>query len=137
MSVKEARSMSLTKPLIKERPLSAMSLTGDSSSSGPMTVKIALPTMKAALAARRKFLVKQRRNFLAAAAKDRKRGKWDSPAEARAQDTLHLIRQIDAKLGLLSKIVNESTTTFVIDIRDPDLRDFGFGMDDNGNYPAL
>ena len=129
--------MSLTKPLIKERPLSAMSLTGDSSSSGPMTVKIALPTMRAALAARRKYLVKQRRNFLAAAAKDRKKGILDSPAELRATDTLHLIRAMDAKLGLLSKLVNESSTTFVIDIRDPDLRELGFGMDDNGNYPAL
>lgn len=131
--------MSLTKPLIKERPLSAMSLTGDSSSSGPMTVKIALPTMRAALAARRKFLVKQRRNHLATAARLRKSGGATLAGEAddNAKQTLGWIRQIDAKLGLLSKLVNESSTYFVIDIRDPDLRELGFGMDDNGNYPAL
>jgi hypothetical protein len=47
------------------------------------------------------------------------------------------IRRIDARLGLLDESLNERSWQFEIDLRDPDLRELGFGMDDNGNYPAL
>ena len=84
----------------------------------------------------RKSLVKRRRNELAAAAKARKNGDDPSGPESYAKQTMGHIRKIDARLGLL----NSSTTPamrFEIDLRDPGLREMGFGMDENGNYPAL
>ena len=47
------------------------------------------------------------------------------------------IRELDAMLGLLSEAVNEKTTWFTIDLLDPQVQDLGFGLDANGNYPAL
>ena len=60
-----------------------------------------------------------------------------SQAEHNAKITLGHVRKLDARLGLLADIVNDKSTYFTFDLRDPDLKDFGFGMDDNGNYPAL
>ena len=129
--------MSLTKPSTSESESSLSFGPGVLSSSAPMTVTVSLPTMRQALQARRRSLVKKRRNYLAEAARERKKGKLGGPAEHFATTCLSDIREVDAKLGLLSKLINESTTRFTIDLRDPDLVDLGFGMDDNGNYPAL
>ncbi len=51
--------------------------------------------------------------------------------------TMEDIRDADARIGILNLAANERSTYFDIDLRDPDLRMFGFGMDDNGTYPAL
>jgi len=108
-------------------------------SSGEMTVKISLLTMKQQLIARRKFLVKTRRNELNTAARARKKGDdqsgrvWSNTAIL----TLSQIRELDARIGLLLRASNERSWSFDVDLRDPDLTDLGFGMDENGNYPAL
>lgn len=109
-----------------------------------MVVRVSLKTMKDALLAKRKSLVKLRRNELAAAAKSRKlsvEGKAPSgQAEMwskRADDTLSHIRRIDARVGLLNEAQNERSWAFEVDLRDPALRELGFGLDDSGNYPAL
>jgi hypothetical protein len=104
-----------------------------------MTVKISLLTMKQQLIARRKFLVKTRRNELNTAARARKKGDdqsgrvWSNTAIL----TLSQIRELDARIGLLLRASNERSWSFDVDLRDPDLTDLGFGMDENGNYPAL
>ena len=108
-------------------------------SSGEMTVKISLVVMKQQLMARRKFLVKTRRNELNTAARARKKGDdqsgrvWSNTAIL----TLSQIRELDARIGLLLRASNERSWSFDVDLRDPDLTDLGFGMDENGNYPAL
>lgn len=132
--------MSLTKPSINEsESLVTRGTDINWSSSPPMTVRVTLATMKRSLAAKRKQLVKRRRNELAAAARARKNVDLSTAqvAENNAKMTLDHIRKIDARLGLLDDIVNEKSTYFEIDLRDKDLKEFGFGMDDNGNYPAL
>jgi hypothetical protein len=44
---------------------------------------------------------------------------------------------MDAQIGLLAQAQNERSWSFNVDLRDPGLFDLGFGMDDNGSYPAL
>jgi hypothetical protein len=51
--------------------------------------------------------------------------------------TLAEIRRLDAQIGLLAQAQNERSWSFSVDLRDPGLSDLGFGMDDNGSYPAL
>ena len=108
-------------------------------SSGEMTVKISLVVMKQQLTARRKFLVKTRRNELNTAARARKKGEDQSGQvwSNMAMGTLIEIRRMDAQLGLLVQAQNERSWNFEVDLRDPDLMALGFGMDENGNYPAL
>jgi len=112
--------------------------TGEASSLwGPMTVKITLATMKKQIQAQRKSQVKQRRNSLNTAARLRKSGGDPSGPASDAEFDMRRIRELDAMLGLLSEAVNEKTTWFMIDLLDPQVQDLGFGLDANGNYPAL
>lgn len=132
--------MSLTKPSTSTSAATATSgptEAGSSSSDLPMVVRVSLNTMKQSLQAMRKSLVKQRRNELAAAARVRKSGQDSSGQEKMARQTLGHIRKIDARLGLLDEAINQKSTDFTVDLRDPGLRELGFGMDSNGNYPAL
>lgn len=104
-----------------------------------MTVRVSLSTMKQQLAARRKYLVKTRRNELNTAARARKKGDDQSGLEwaRKAEESLIEIRWMDAQIGLLAQAQNERSWSFNVDLRDPGLFDLGFGMDDNGSYPAL
>lgn len=108
-------------------------------SSEAMTVKVSLTIMKQQLAARRKYLVKTRRNELNTAARARKKGEDQSGQVWSKMATLTLteIRKIDAQIGLLSEAQNKVMWNFRVDLRDPDLIELGFGMDENGTYPAL
>lgn len=54
-----------------------------------------------------------------------------------AERSLGRIRQLDAMIGLLSEALNEKTTQFSLDLLDPQVQELGFGLDENGNYPAL
>ena len=101
----------------------------------PVTVTVA--QLKTQQLAYRRYLVKKRRNELAQAAKFRKAGTVVLAGQAAndAEATLKSIRRIDARLGLLTAA--PATTKFKINVRDEDLVEFGFGMDQNGNYPAL
>lgn len=132
--------MSLTNPSTNpsEPSVTPGPIEMDSSSSArPMVVRVSLATMKRQLLAQRKALVKRRRNELAAAAKARKTGDQVGQWENLAKGTLAHIRKIDARVGLLDEAQNERSWNFEVDLRDPGLRELGFGMDDNGNYPAL
>lgn len=132
--------MSSTSPSTSTSELSPIFGTATlSSSDQPILVKVPLVTMQKQLGAFRKSLVKRRRNELAAAARARKSEAPSGAAqwEAQAKATMKHLRKVDARMGLLKAATGPSGTYFYIDLRDPDLRDFGFGMDDNGNYPAL
>jgi hypothetical protein len=130
--------MSLTKDLTSENPSVPTPGTEDYPFwEASMPVMVTLAQLKAQQAGYRKSLVKTRRNQLAQAAKLHKAGDEVSAGEARrsANNTLLSIRKMDARMGLLS--LAPATTKFKIDLRDPELEWFGFGMDHNGNYPAL
>jgi len=139
MSAKEEHNMSSTKLSTSTSEATATPgpiETDSSSSAHPMVVKVSLVTMKKQLAGYRKSLVKRRRNELAAAARARKDGVTDQSGQA-AANTLIFIRMVDAQLGLLNDSLNERSSQFAVDLRDPSLIYLGFGMDENGNYPAL
>jgi hypothetical protein len=130
--------MSSTKLSTSESQSEATPLITDSFwSDRPMPVTVTVAQLKKQQLAYRRYLVKKRRNELAQAAKYRKAGEvvQHGLAEAAAAETLKSIRRIDARLGLLD--LGAASTRFTIDLRDEDLVEFGFGMDQNGNYPAL
>jgi hypothetical protein len=102
-----------------------------------MVVKVSLTSLRSQLGGYRKSLVKRRRNLLAQAAKARRDGGSYSPLEREAKMTLEDIRDTDAKIGLIGKALNQGSWQLEVDLRDPGLRELGFGMDENGNYPAL
>ncbi len=102
-----------------------------------MVVTVSLGSMKTQLQGYRKSLVKKRRNYLAQAARVRRDGGQSSLLEHEARKTFDEIRDTDARIGLIGKALNFGTTKLEVDLRDPGLRELGFGMDENGNYPAL
>ena len=130
--------MSSTKLLTSDDPSTATPLSIDSFwSDQPMPVTVTVAQLKTQQMAYRRYLVKKRRNELAQAAKFRKAGSQVLAGQAAsdADLTLKSIRRIDARLGLLTAA--PASTKFRVNVRDEDLVEFGFGMDQNGNYPAL
>lgn len=128
--------MSSTKPsTVESLPLATLGSTPDLYSSGPLTIRVTLAALGKALKAKRKALVKERRNALNRAAKDRAAGK--TPPYGLPEKLLARIREIDERLGMLEAATNERSWSFEINIMHPDVLDLGFGLDDNGSYPAL
>jgi len=145
-SEQEEPSTSSTKPSTSEFPSMPTELplmVTDLSSSAPMMVRVSLLALSDALQARRKQLVKLRRNHMAKAAATRRRlsgavGKVYSNEDTQAAEaTLGTIRVIDNQLGLLKMAANQRSHYFDVDVRDPELGELGFGLDTNGNSPAL
>lgn len=132
--------MSLIKPSTSESPSTPTPSSEAilSSLAGKTTVKIGLLATKQALLNRRKQLVKQRRNLLSQAAAARRKGTSDALLKHAAAQAMGLIRKADARVGLLSEAQNERSWSFEIDLYDQSLiEELGFGLDENGNYPAL
>lgn len=79
--------------------------------------------------------MKKRRNALARNAAARRSGEPTDPGAVEA--LTDSIRRIDSMLGLLEKAHNKRSWNFRVDLLDPIIEEMGFGLDSNGNFPAL
>jgi hypothetical protein len=130
--------MSSTSHLTPESPPGLTPMTGDLFSSAPtMTTKVNKSELLKRLQSRRKQLVRQRRNALAQAAKARSGPDPKSEATFRSKAEIYLdsIRRQDARIDLLDQGAHK---VYDIDLLDAELLvELGFGLDVNGNTPAL
>lgn len=128
--------MSSTKPSTSESPLKpSRPRMGAWFSSDPTMVKVTVEVALQKLAGKRKRLVKDRRNLMAKAAKIATGNIMKDVLKDQADDTLGWIRTVDHQIGLLQ--VAPKTTKLSFDLMGEQLGDIGFGMDENGNYPAI
>jgi len=105
---------------------------------GATTVKVSLANLEEALESRRKFLVKQRRNMMSQGAAARRKGDTTKATSLgnEADWALRDIRVVDHQLGLLKVASFRTQTYLVLDVLGG-LEQFGFGLDENGSFPAL